>query len=76
MTTYRRHNLLTQLLIWLESTGAEVVFVSALNEKAATFYRATNFTSARAPGSSGLRSRRMTPPSAQEIQVVSFTSSR
>jgi N-acetylglutamate synthase-like GNAT family acetyltransferase len=41
--------LLTQALTWLESAGAEVVFVSALNEKAVAFYRSTNFTPCTGP---------------------------
>ncbi|GAB2564929.1 GNAT family N-acetyltransferase [Kribbella endophytica] len=41
--------LLTQALTWLESAGAQVVFVSALNESAAAFYRSTNFTPCTGP---------------------------
>ncbi len=41
--------LLERCRSWLEASGAEVVFVSALNEEVAEFYTATGFTRCTGP---------------------------
>ena len=43
------HTLLDRCRSWLEASGAEVVFVSALDEEVAEFYTATGFSRCTGP---------------------------